>query len=189
MPLSFFDLPADLTLWTLLNSQFLATVVGAIVAILVAVYGKKAADAAADAAAEQGASNAAQQASQLELAEADGVEAIGAEEIAEVPGAHDFRPHARDLIAGAKKFLDDKAFKDPDGRHRRTYEAISRYDYVPLAVALSVRGQLSQDQLAAAVALFGRWKNFERGRAANKIVSQEVLQGLRELFDDLQANR
>ena len=37
----FFEIPNDFTFWQLMNSQFLATFVGAIVAILVAFYGKK----------------------------------------------------------------------------------------------------------------------------------------------------
>ena len=40
-----FEIPNDFTFWQPMNSQFLATFVGAIVAILVAVYGKKTASA------------------------------------------------------------------------------------------------------------------------------------------------
>ncbi len=173
--------PEGDTLWTFLNSQFLNTIISATVPIVLAFVGKKVTDAAKDSAAEQGAASAAEQARQIE-AEVD----QHAEPVAEA-GPHDVdrRVEARAVVDEAKKYLDDKAAKAPDGRHRRTYEALNRYDYIPLAVALSVRNEIKSWQLAAAVSLFSLWKQFEKGKASQKRVPQVVLDDLRKYLQEL----
>lgn len=174
-------LPGELTLWNFLDSQFLNTIVSAAVAIVLAFVAKKVTDAAKDSAAEQGAVSAVEQARQIE-AEAE----QEAEAFAEAgPQEVDRRQEARAVADEAKKYLDGKAVTARDGRHRRTFEALSRYDYIPLSVALSVRNEIKPWQLAAAVSLFSLWKQFERGKASQKRVPQEVVDELNEYLQDL----
>lgn len=175
-------LPEGRTLWTLLNSQFLNTIVSASVPVVLAFVGKKVTDAAKDTAAEQGAASAAEQARQIEAEAEQHVEPV-----AEAgPQDVDRRVEARAVVDDAKKYLDDKAANARDGRHRRTYEALNRYDFIPLAVALSVRNEIKSWQLGAAVSLFSLWKQFEKGKASQKRVPQVVLDDLRKYLQDLQ---
>ena len=171
--------PKDWTWVQFLNSQFLATFVGAIVAIVVAQVGRRVSEATNNATAAQEAATATVQAGQIE-AEQEAVEIKDA-----VTGEKDYRSESKSLIDEGKKYLDDVASSDTDGRHRRTYEAISRYDYVPLAVALNARKQLAGDQLEAATILFSRWKKFERGRAANKAVPKAVFEEMSSALERL----
>lgn len=184
--LGFLGVPSDLTIWGFLNSQFLATVIGAVVAGLVAKFGGKAANAASDAAAAQEAMNATVQVKRLE--EIDGADAEPTAAV-QNPGGRDYRADAREVVAGAKNFIADAVKKDSDGRHQRTYNAIGYYDYAALAFALHERGRLTDDQLTGAVDLFSEWRLYERGRAASKFVSQEVCERLRAAFVRLTGRR
>lgn len=182
----FLGVPPELTIWGFLNSQFLSTVTGAIVAILVAWFGSRAARAASDSAAAQEAMNATVQAQRLEeidLADAE------PEPPAQITGQINYRASARDLVAGAKTFIADAVKKDTDGRHQRTYNAIGFYDYAALAFALHERGQLTDEQLTAAVRIFSEWRSYERGRAASKFVSQEVYDRLQKALNALKGKR
>jgi hypothetical protein len=168
-----------MTAWQLLNSQFLATLVGAFVAMLVAKFGSKAAQAVAETAAAEGAASATAQARQIE-------EQFSSEDDRQArENGRNYRDEARGLAQQAREFLDSKAENDPDGRHRRTYDALSRYDYIPLAVALNVRGQISEKQLAAAASLFSRWRLYERGKAANKSVPETVYEEMKTALSEL----
>lgn len=166
-------LPAELTLWDFLNSQFLNTTSAAIIALVVAVIGRQVTRSNEDVAAQVGARIASEQAQSIEaenLKDGQAPEASMKEK--------DVRADAKSTVDAAKAFLDKAAKEASDGRHRRTYEALSRYDYVPLAVALNGRGEIDDDQLDAAVALFSLWKQYERGRAAKKRVPKSVLDEL-----------
>lgn len=174
-------IPKDWTLVQFLNSQFLATFVGAIVAIVVARFGRKVSDAANNAAAAQEAETATVQARQIEADQ----EAVANEK--SVAGDKDYRDEAKALIEEGKQFIDDLAKSDSDGRHKRTYEAISRYDYMPLAVALNARHRLADDPLEGAAVLFSRWKGYERGKAANKLVPKSVHDEMKSALDRLKA--
>lgn len=170
--------------WEFLNSQFLNTVIGAFVAIAVAFYGRRVTKSNEEAAAQEGAQSASQQA---QLIEADVAKKVASQ--AEAPEAKpnedDVRPQAREVVEEAKRFLDKAAAEARDGRHRRTYDAISRYDYITLAVALNVRREIDTDQLGAAVSLFSLWNQYERGRAASKRVPAEILRTMRDLLQRL----
>jgi hypothetical protein len=161
--------PAGFTLWNFLDSQFLNTVSSALVAIAVAFVGGKVTLSIQDAAAQEGALSASQQAQNIEAAGEQAGEAPEAS-----PQENDRRPQAKAAVDAAKEFLDTKAEKSEDGRHRRTYEALNRYDYIPLAVALNVRKEINAGQLAAAASLFSLWKQYERGHASRKRVPQSV---------------
>lgn len=192
----FFELPADITLWGILNSQILTTLMSASVAIVLARYGKRTADAAAESAAAQNAVSATQQAAQIEKAvEADQAAesdqaglAVGQQAIPDPPpqpGEKDWKMESRALVEEAKGVLEARAERDPDGRHRRTYEAINRYDYLALAVALNVRGQLSPQQIAAATTIFTTWRSFNTGRAARRPVPSTVYKVLQRCLEIL----
>ena len=178
----FFEIPSDVNFWQIVNSQALATAVGAVVALLVARYGSKAALAATDAAAAQEAASAVAKAKQIEIesdAEVDAPE--------EVPHEADFRSSAKASVERAKEYLREKAGSDSDGRHRRTYDAIARgrIDYTALAVALNERDQLSSAQFDAAAKLFSEWRAYERGRAASKKVPRSVHEEINRLLTAL----
>ena len=172
-------LPNYSTVWNFLDSQFLNTLVSSFVAIVLAVVGSRVTNAAKDSAADQGAVSASQQAQQIE---ADVQEPLVAEAEPQEP---DRRQEARVVVEEAKEYLDGKAANASDGRHQRTYGALNRYDYIPLAVALSVRSEIKSWQLAAAVSLFSLWKQFGRGRAAQRRVPQGVLDKLQTLLQEL----
>jgi hypothetical protein len=189
----FFDIPAGVTFWQIINSQALATVVGVVVAVMVGIYGTKAtieqarsataasesARSLAQLAADQGALIAAQQAKLLEDQEEQTMEVLE-------PGTgRDFRNDSKSLVEQAKGYLESKVDADPDGRHKRTYGAITRYDYTPLAVALSVRQQISNEQLDGAVTFFTQWRAYERGKAARKIVPESVYLNLQQALSKL----
>jgi succinate dehydrogenase/fumarate reductase flavoprotein subunit len=194
-----FAIPTDTTFWSVLNSQGLNTLAAVLVAFFVAKYGAKtaksaaetatsaaeAANSAVETAASQDVANFVQQASQIEKQQL-------AEQLAEMSDEHaridskDFRQETRQVIADARQYIEDVVAKDPDKRHQRTYEAIARYDYIVLATALNARKRLSPDQLAAAAELFTRWKQFERGLAANKVVPEPVLVSIKDALYRLQ---
>lgn len=179
----FFELPADLTMWGLVNSQFLTTLMSATVAVVLAWYGKRAADSAADAAAAQSAVSAAQQAAQIEAeAVPAGNDAV---EPPAQPGERDWRQESKAIVEEAKSFLEASAENDPDGRHQRTYDAISRHDYLVLAVALNVRGQLNPKQIAAATTIFTTWKSYEKGKVARRSVPEVVYNVLKASLNTL----
>lgn len=171
--------PKEWTWIQFLNSQFLSTLVGAIVAIVVARSGTKVSNAASEAATAQQVATTMAQAKRYE----DQEEVVEVRELSSEET--NYREDARKLIQKAKEFLDGKANQDPDGRHQRTYQALGRYDYVPLAVALNDRKQISADQLNGAVRLFTNWKAYERGRAAKKSVPKEVYDQMSEAFKTL----
>lgn len=170
------------TIWNFLDSQFLNTIVSAAVAIVLTSVGKKVTDEAKRNADVQGAVSAVEQARQIE---ADVQQQV--EPVAEAgPQEADRRLEARAVADEGKKYLDGKAVNPKnDGRHRRTFEALNRYDYIPLAVALNVRKVIESWQLAAAVSLFSLWKQFERGKASQKRVPQEVLDDMRKHLQEL----
>lgn len=169
-------------LWDFLNSQFLSTVSGAVVAIAIGVFGQRVTRSNEEVAAQEGAQSASQQALSIEAAVANMAEPPEAG-----PGEIDVRPQAKGIVEDAKHYLDGVASEARDGRHRRTYEAISRYDYIPLAVALNVRQEIDTEQLAAAVSLFSLWKQYERGTAARKRVPNEILRTMQDLLRRLTA--
>lgn len=169
----FFEIPADFTFWQLVNSQFLATVVGAIVAILVG----KTATAVTDAAVAQEASNANQKAQQLETQDVSKVEDGSVTNLEE-----DYREEAKSLVVRAKGFIDNVVSGDLDGRHQRTYTAIGKTDYTARAVALNERGRLSEPQLQGAATFFAEWKPFERGRAALKPVPKTTYANMNSAY-------
>ena len=178
MPEGFF--PAGFTFWDFLNSQFLNTLSAALVAVVLAFVGRKVTKSNEDAAAQEGALSASQQAQNIEAAAEQ-----HAEEPEALPQENDMRAETKPVVDDAKSFLDAKATNAQDGRHRRTYEALNRYDYIPLAVALNVRGEIDAEQLAAAVSLFSLWKQYERGHASKKRVPQSVLDRLRIFLEAL----
>jgi hypothetical protein len=170
-------IPADKrTFWELINSQVLSTIVAAIVAILVAKYGGA---AASNAATNQEVISATNEA--LKLEEDENPAPIDAPEIA---GARDFRGESVPMIQDAKRFLDGRAIDDPDGRHKRTYIAIPRHDYLVLAVALKDRGRIEQEQLNAASNLFSLWKIYDK-RNGKKTVPEAAFFLLKSAHDNL----
>jgi hypothetical protein len=178
MLLDFF--PAIFTLWDFLNSQFLNTTSAALVAFAVAYVGRKVTKSNEDLAAQESALSASQQAQNIEAAAEQQAEALEA-----TPQENDVRTGSKSVVDEAKAFLDNAAEKAQDGRHRRTYEALNRYDYIPLAVALNVRRQIDAEQLASAAALFALWKQYEKGQASKKRVPQSTLDKLRAFLRSL----
>lgn len=182
--------PPDLTLWQFLNSQLLATIVGALVVIVGAIIGSKGlsrfaelAETAVRILAEMGASKSEQEGAEVSKAKQDQVDAIVNQPVDE--GSKDWRGEARRLVESGKEFLDKKAENDPDGRYRRTYEAITRHDYIALAVAMNDRKRLTQAQFDAATTLFTLWKQYERGRASKRPVSQAAYNALNQAYTQL----
>ncbi len=141
------------TAWELMNSQVLSTIIGIIVSLLIARYGRAAVANAETSQSVVSANNIA-----LKLEDENPEPRIEPE----VQDEPTFRLETREVVKKAKDFLNDLASEDPDGRHKRTYNAISRHDYVVLAVALNERGQLTDDQLSAAYDIFSEWAAYER---------------------------
>jgi hypothetical protein len=179
---SFFANPWVSTIWAFLNSQFLATAVGAIVAVVIAKHGAKTVAATTDAAVAQEASNALQKAHNM-------AEPVAPTSTTPPPvqssTLRDYRAETRGIVEQAKGFVDKAVKNDPDGRHQRTYDYIGRSDFVALAVALNERKRLTSEQLEAAAALFSEWKLYERGRAASKVVTQASFEKIRDALEKM----
>jgi hypothetical protein len=172
-------IPADKrTFWELINSQVLSTIVAAIVAILVAKYGGAAKSNAETNQDVISATNAA-----LKLESENPEPAV----VPEIPGARDFRRESVELLQGAKQYLDSVAEADSDGRHKRTYNAIPRYDYVVLAVALKERAQIDRGQVIAASELFSLWNAYDK-RNGKKTVPEAAYNLLKTASDKLVRN-
>ena len=147
-------------------------------ALFVGIFGWWVARNTSEAAAAEGAISAAQQ------AQADEANEPPPPEIPDAIAGKSYRSESVVQIDRAKKFLDEKAANDPDGRHRRTYAAITRYDYFVLAVALNVRGQISHEQLSDAGSIFKIFRPYG-GRGATKPVPEAVYLIIKKAVDFL----
>lgn len=175
----FVEIPVDFTLWKLLDSQFLTTLLAAGFGLLLLRYEKKLRDAEAQA---QAAEEALQVRNAVERKEeqAEAVEAPAAPQ-----AGIDRREDAKALIESAKAYMEQKAQADSDGRHVRTYNKISGHHPSDLALALRDRGQLSDEKFENAFSLFTAWKKYARGRAANNRVTDAVFDELKRRHDAL----
>ncbi|MGI9478098.1 MAG: hypothetical protein ACR2PI_15460 [Hyphomicrobiaceae bacterium] len=177
---TFIEIPPDVTLWKLLNSQGLTTLFIIVVTIVLWRYEQRSktavdrADALEDVIQYTATARDREETVEAELPDETEVDA----------GEADCRQQASQIIERANAFLEELVARS-DGRHRRTYQKIPRYDRSVLAVALHARGQLTDTQLGAAVTIYSEWKRYAKGRAALKIVPREVLQLLEQRFQAL----
>lgn len=180
----FFAVPENVTVWQILDSQFLTTAFIIVVTITLWVYDRRAKAAVERADGLQKLIEYIESArDREEVAEAELPDEIPAQ-----PAAPDHRQEATRVVQQAKDFLEERVSQDGDGRHHRTYEKIPRYDYTVLAVALYDRKQINEIQLDAAVKLFSEWKRYARGRAANKTVPGAVFEMLQTAYRTLTGN-
>jgi multisubunit Na+/H+ antiporter MnhG subunit len=188
---SFFAVPADLTFWKLLDSNFSAACIGVYAVVLSyrvgrAEHAAKAADEKAEVAKEQ-AEDAGTIVKANETIEESEETLVDSEPSTSTyaPTQGDFRSQAEDVVNKAKNYLDNTASNDTDKRRQRTYKSISGHRPAFLAVALKEREQINQDQMMAAIALFKLWQLYSKGRAASRPVPNSVYQSLRSSLKSL----
>jgi len=87
---------------------------------------------------------------------------------------HNYRPEAQAVIDALKVKLEEIAANDPDGRYRRTFEKIRRYDYRQLVIALYERKRIDNVQFGLAITALTEWNYYIRGLAANKVVPRHI---------------
>lgn len=176
---AFFQLPSKFTVWDILDSQFLTTILAAAFGVALLRYESKLREAQNDArAAEE-----ALQASKAAEREQEDREEAAPPAPPVTPGPvtePNHREEARLLIDQAKDYLLERAKQDGDGRHKRTYEKISGHYPLDLAVALRDRGQINSKQFNAAFSLFSIWSPYSRGKGANNPVPTQVYNHIRK---------
>lgn len=177
----FFQIPDDVTIWRILDSQFLASLLAAGFGLLLLRYEWKLRDAQEEARAAEEALRTREEVDRKEIEQED--VAIAAEPVVDTRPAN--RQEAKKLIDSAKKYLEDTGDADLDGRHRRTYRKISGHYPEDLALALRDRRQISDTQFDAAFSLFTKSNKFFRGRAARRTITDADLEEFRRLHDDL----
>lgn len=167
------------TLWDVLNSQFLTTVLAAGFGLLLLRYETNLREAQEEARVAEEALQAKNETERLVLGQQAEENRIPEPvrpmtNSAANTGVPNRREDAKQIIEQAKAYLLTQATADPDGRHRRTYEKISGHNPLDLAVALRDRGRISEDQFNATFGLFSIWARYARGRVANNVVTNEV---------------
>lgn len=177
----FFAVPNEVTIWGVLNSQFLTTLLAAGFGILLLRYETKLRKAQERTIAAEDALSTRNEAERKEAAAEEKIEAV----IALADGGADRRGEAKSLIENAKSYLAKRLEADTDGRHQRTYQTISGHHPADLALALRDRGMIDDDQFEHGFQLFSVWKRFERGKAASKPISQKVFDEMKRLHDGL----
>lgn len=88
--------------------------------------------------------------------------------------AGDYRDEAAELVQKARDYLKHRADKDQDQRHQRTYQRISGHRPSVRAAALAERGQITDEQMQAAIEIFQVWNGYGRGRVADRPVPLSV---------------
>lgn len=179
---SFFAVPTNITVWDILNSQFLTTLFAAIVSA-VFFYFERRVTKAVEATEDLGEVIKLQ--AEAKDKEAALEETLVQEPLGEVADAEDYRLEASGKVQDTKDFLEEVVTGDQDRRRRKTYENIPRHDYTVLALALHARGRLTADQLSAAMRIFSLWNLYGRGKAAAKVVPKGVLRELRSAYTRL----
>ncbi|MGL4397202.1 MAG: hypothetical protein ACRCS9_11730 [Hyphomicrobium sp.] len=177
----FFRIPAQLTIWHILESQFLTTLVAALFGFMLIRYEIKLREAQEEAQANREALDA----RNIIFIKEEALESEPNFEQATPPAQENSWEKTRKLVEESKKYLEDKAADDLDGRHRRTYEKISGHFPSDLALALKERRQIDDDQFESAFSIFSKWKKYARGRAARNPVSADVFEDIQRLRDRL----
>ncbi len=182
--------PRDLTLWQFLNSQLLATAVGAFAVVVVARTGGavqkrllRLGENAVELLDNLNAKKSEQEAAIASETKEKDLEAIVKQPFEE--GGLDYRMVSKDLVDKAKAYINDKIGNERNKRYKRTYESIPRYDWLAVAFAMYERNGLNNNQLAAATTIFSLWKQYERGKASKKEVSQKAYNTLRDAYIQL----
>jgi hypothetical protein len=85
-------------------------------------------------------------------------------------------------IAELKAVVDQKAKNARDGRRRRRYGNIDRYDYRVLVLALAEGGEIGPEERDEIVQAFTKWTRFRNGRVN---VPQNVVADIRRLVRKL----
>lgn len=187
----FFAVPPNLTIWSILNSQFLTTVLAGGLGVLALRFQEQLRQARES---EEAANEALKVKSQVEerrqseppLVIEPANEAAPAPAAAQIePQVADFRAQASEYIAEAKQFLRDQVTKDTDQRRQRTYSKISWHYPEEMAFALYDRDKLSEQQYSAAFDMFELWRPFSRGVGSRRPVSPELSDRLRILLHQL----
>jgi hypothetical protein len=95
------------------------------------------------------------------------------------------RIKAAAIVKKAQDYVRGVANDDPDGRYKRTYENVAPTYFDFLAKALQDRGRLTLDQAAQAQRIVEIWRQYQRGRAAKKMVSKVHLDEIQEACERL----
>jgi hypothetical protein len=95
------------------------------------------------------------------------------------------RIEAEKIAAQARARVEFLKAQDKDGRHQRTYEKISRRNPVALIIALSERGQVSEEEASNLIELFTIWNRYSKGRAAKSPVPANVVAKMRHLTSQI----
>jgi hypothetical protein len=94
----------------------------------------------------------------------------------------DARKQAEQIADLARTRIDSLIQRDTDGRHQRTYGKISKRNPIALVIALSERGQLTEQEAHNIIALFRIWNKYSKGRAANTAVPASVVAQMKKLI-------
>lgn len=183
----FFQIPPDITIWSILDSNVFAVVIGVYLTWRLSMLKREVSKA------EENAKEAVAAAEASELIAA-AVEAENEEEAAQSNTAfndgrlsdiENFRDQAADMVKKGRAFLRRRAQQDPDRRHQKTYDRVDQRSTIALALALKERQQLSLSEFGGAVTLFTTWNKYEKGRAASKVVPSRDYESMRSAFHNL----
>lgn len=179
---AFFAVPSNITIWNILDSQFLTTLLAAVVSIALFYYERRAAKAVE-------ATEVLGEVIQLQAKAKDKEDEFEGrlEALDEAPESHprDYRLEASEKVQQAKAYLEELVELDHDKRRTKTYEKIPRHDYTVLALALHERNRITASQLSSAIRIFSIWNLYGRGRAAGKAVPSAVLREIKSAFKKL----
>lgn len=193
----FFSIPEGTTVWDILNSQFLVTMVAAFLGFLLSRrlrQVKESTEVAAELNLLQHEID--QEESEFlrrDLAQEPSTEDVEAgargEMISEAGGApsspeKDFRDEAYELVYKLKVCIEERV-KKADGRHQRTYQSVPRYNYRLIVQAMRNRKDLTESEAIAADMAFHIWEPYGRGRGANRVVPKAVIEALNFAIKEL----
>lgn len=187
--LKLFEIPQDVTIWQILNSQFLTTLLTAAFGLLFIRYESRLRAAEAQAKAAEADAKAADEALQAQAAvrekdeDREDAEAILPAQ-PQVKG-RDWRNEARELWQKGRDYIVARVKADGDGRHKRTYDKIPLFYPDALAFSLKERGQITASQFEGGYRLFAIWKRYGRGKAARLLVPESVYLEMKEAYDQL----
>jgi hypothetical protein len=179
-------------IWTVINSQFAATIITGIVGVFAykaAANTKRTADNSDETAAaqesikfEKQAEIAANETTKQDLAENQSQTGGGKAASAGVEVIVDsFRVEAKDLVVKSRKYLENRVGTETDGRYKRTYKYIGK-NYPALAAALHERGRINTEQFNAFISIFKIWNSYERGYVANRPVPKSIFEHMKIFY-------
>lgn len=180
----FFAIPENITIWSILNSQFLVAVVGAGLGFLLNKRWREVKESNEDATDIR----LAQQEVRSEDAESRNQPDLGINAdlpTGPTPNPPDPRREEALQLVKVLKELVEKRVEKADGRHRRTYDKINRHDYRVLLRLMLLRKDISEGDCATADLAFRLWQPFSKGLGARNPIPKAVVDALRVAVDQL----